>query len=1225
MTGDSSNRIELLDRLAEEFGQRYRRGERPRLQEYIDRHPDLADDIREVFPALVEMEQAERARQDSPQPETPAVPPPHQQVGDYRVLREIGRGGMGVVFEAEQISLKRRVALKVLPKAVAGGGKSLERFRREARAAARLNHTNIVPVFEVGQENEVCYYAMQFIPGQGLDQIIQELRRLRDGDQSAPPGPQAASLLTGCFDQPARNGEAWSPEPLGATPAVTADLGPGFSPADCAFKLQAPTSDSSAVLPGQVELSRVESDRRPYFQSVARVGHQVALALDYAHQRGIIHRDIKPSNLLLDGSGVVWVADFGLAKTEEDGLTETGTLAGTLRYMAPERFRGEGDARADIYALGLTLYEMLTLRPAFEARDPLELVERVTHQDPPRPCSLEPRVPRDLETVILKAIDRDPDRRYGTAAEMASDLRRFLDDEPVQARRLSVSERFTRWCRRNPAVASLVLLVVLVLVAGSAISTWFAVEADERAGEALGLSKENAGLAKTALDEKTRAEQKQKVAEANEQKARDLAGELAQRVNAEQVAKKLAQQREKEAHWNLYVARLFPMVRMWETHDYGQLERLLQESVPAQGESDYRGWEWYYFQEQCRQASKELRGVAPYLPAAAWCPTTGHIAVAATSGAIDIWNTRHEKVLHTYPPLDGPISRLAWGPDGNALACGHGKAVTILGLAERKVLRTIAAADTKLVRALAWSPDGRWLATGGDSTVISIWEVKDGSRFGTLQTPKPTEPNPPAAVYDLSWHPDGETLASGHSFTISRIWNVAQKKQLKAHRHFDFTAGGPVHAMACSPDGKRIALGGLNKVFLMDRDGNLLTSFAAHEGKIMTLRWSKDSARLLSAAEDESVKVWNVAQRKELFALRIHHTAVSQADWSPDEQTVLSCGSGVRLARLEVADRTATVIKVSSSPLEAVSWSPDGRWLAALGDDCKPRILDARSGQARTSFVMHQHKGYCGHGIAWNPDGSHIASIHANGYLFVHKWDSGELVHSSQGILPDVWYHSLAWSPDGKWLAVRHTLWGVYLWSTSDWTMQKTLNGKQQGRLNTCASAWSSDSRFLALGYASGKVEVHAIATEAVVATATVDPIGESYYGAIAWSPDSQVLAVGSQGGRLFFVAAATGRVLHSVGGHKGRINRAEWSPTGHRLATCGQDGTVKIWDRATGDHLLTLRCHATVNSLSWSPDGKRLAGCCGDGTVRIWGSPGMGVPSRSPTRLESGVLARGK
>jgi serine/threonine-protein kinase len=551
----SSGNYDLLDLLAEEFAARFRRGERPSLKEYTDRYPELADDIRTLFPALVDLEQADEARQEAPDDSTGSVPPPPApapapllQVGDYRMLREIGHGGMGVVYEAEQISLGRRVAVKILPPHVARDPKMLERFRREARAAARLHHTNIVPVFEVGREGDICYYAMQFIQGQGLDLVYEELRRLRgrpntagaerparpaSGTSTHPEWPAVdqvvRSLLTGRF------GDGPLTEELGGefhSGGGVTTAGPVRTEGDSRTDGQGAISSApahpappererepeparaQAVVLGGSQLSAVESGRRAYARSIALIGFQAAQALAYAHARGIIHRDIKPSNLLLDTAGVVWITDFGLAKSDDDGLTLTGDILGTLRYMAPERFRGMGDARSDVYGLGLTLYELLTLEPAFQAPDRLHLIEQIKSVEPVRPRLLDRRIPRDLETVVLKAIDKDPRRRYQTAEALAEDLRRFRDDEPILARRATAIECYARWARRNPGVAVLgaVLTAVLVLATLGSLAV--------------------AGRMATLAERQRRAAESERVARLAEGEAR--AHEAALRVQAEQ-------------------------------------------------------------------------------------------------------------------------------------------------------------------------------------------------------------------------------------------------------------------------------------------------------------------------------------------------------------------------------------------------------------------------------------------------------------------------------------------------------------------------------------------------------------------------------------------------------------------------------------------------------------------------------------------------------------------
>jgi predicted Ser/Thr protein kinase/tetratricopeptide (TPR) repeat protein len=307
---------------------------------------------------------------------------------------------MGVVYEAEQISLGRRVALKILPRHSPLGSGRLERFQREAQAAARLHHTNIVPLMGIGDAEGIHFIVMQFIDGRGLDAVIREWN---------PPDDAEATALT-------------------------------------------------------------PSALRERLRCVARIGVQAAEAIQYAHDQGILHRDIKPANILIDQHRDAWITDFGLAKLAQgDNLTKTGDIVGTLAYMAPERFHSAGDARSDVYSLGLTLYELLTLEAAFHDQDPSRLIQRICEGQAPPPRSLNPSIPADLETIVLKAIAREPEHRYATAGAVAEDLKRFLDDRPILARRASVFEQAVRWCRRNRAVAALAATAAASLLAAAVI------------------------------------------------------------------------------------------------------------------------------------------------------------------------------------------------------------------------------------------------------------------------------------------------------------------------------------------------------------------------------------------------------------------------------------------------------------------------------------------------------------------------------------------------------------------------------------------------------------------------------------------------------------------------------------------------------------------------------------------------------------------------------------
>src|SRR5579883_700568 len=486
MPSSDSSRDALLEQLAEEFVERHRRGERPPLSEYTNRYPDLADEIRDLFPALVQIENLKPEAGDLTGAFVPTRSPEEEHLperfGEFRILRQVGQGGMGIVYEAEQESLGRHVALKVLPRQALLKTTYLERFRREAKASGRLHHTIIVPVFGVGEHDGTHYYAMQFIVGEGLDKVLRDLRRLRATPAvrtvaaSLDEASVAKSLLTGRFVA----AQTTSPELPAASPAP-------------------PSPPSSDGPHGSSTLSAGGAESN-YFRGVARLALQAAEALAYAHRQGILHRDIKPSNMLLDQQGTVWITDFGLAKAEgTDDLTQTGDIVGTIRFMAPERFEGRSLPQSDVYALGLTLYELLTLRPAFDDRNRGRLVEKVLHEPPVPPRKIDPHIPRDLETVVLKCMAKDPAERYGSAEALAEDVRRFLADRPISARRSTWRERTWRWCRRNPAVAGLAAAMSAILLLGTIVATFFAVKADANARQAEANEKQ-------AKDEKREAE-----------------------------------------------------------------------------------------------------------------------------------------------------------------------------------------------------------------------------------------------------------------------------------------------------------------------------------------------------------------------------------------------------------------------------------------------------------------------------------------------------------------------------------------------------------------------------------------------------------------------------------------------------------------------------------------------------------------------------------------------
>jgi serine/threonine protein kinase len=441
-----------LARALEDFLAECREGQAPDRSAFLARHPEIADALGECLDGLAFVQSAAPyVPPEAVRGERPAGAPeplgPRAMLGDFRIIRQVGRGGMGVVFEAEQLSLGRRVALKVLPFASALDPRQRQRFQVEAQAAACLHHTHIVPVYSVGCDRGTHYYAMQFIEGRTLGDLIAELRAAADEAASGKrPGREPAP--------DAEDGPTPSPSPSPGRGSGTAWPRPG----------------AASISPGGTTSTR----SRTFLRGAARLGVEAAEALEHAHGLGILHRDIKPSNLMVDNRGSLWVTDFGLARVADDSsLTRSGDLLGTLRYMSPEQAQarhGIVDERSDLYALGATLYELLTLRPAFDAKERHELLRKIVEEEPVPPRRINPAVPRDLETIVLKALAKEPQARYTTASELADDLNRFLDDQPVHARRPSPWQRAVKFARRHRAVLATALTVLfLAMAVGSAL------------------------------------------------------------------------------------------------------------------------------------------------------------------------------------------------------------------------------------------------------------------------------------------------------------------------------------------------------------------------------------------------------------------------------------------------------------------------------------------------------------------------------------------------------------------------------------------------------------------------------------------------------------------------------------------------------------------------------------------------------------------------------------
>jgi WD40 repeat protein/serine/threonine protein kinase len=1131
MSAPHSDR-EPVERLAEEFAERYRRGERPSLTEYVERYPDLGAEIRELFPALVLMEQFGSVAGPDGGPAAAEGRGP-QQLGEYRILREVGRGGMGVVYEAVQESLGRHVALKVLPFHGLLGATHLERFRREARVAARLHHTNIVPVFGVGEHQGVHYYAMQFIHGQGLDAVLHELRQMR-GPGSAKPGAAgdgglsasiAEGLMTGCF----RHGGPTA----GAVPgSVTQPTG------------TAAGGPSSLACPSEAQ----------FYRGVARVGVQVAEALAYAHQHGVLHRDVKPSNLLLDNRGTVWVTDFGLAKADgSDELTSPGDIVGTVRYMAPERFRGEADPRSDVYGLGTTLYELLTLSPAFDDTDRARLIGRVTHEDPPRPRQRDARIPRDLETIILKAMAREPADRYPGAEALAEDLRRFLADRPIQARRSSRPERAWRWCRRNPVVAGLTAAVACSLLLGTAVSILFAFDAREKLYHSL----------------------------VGEARALRLLRESGYRPR---VWERLQQAR-----------RLVTPGR--------DLDELRREAVACMG--DFVGLEPKVW---------EVPGIgkAGGGQRLALHPDGSPLALGLDDGTVLVCDPATGGELDRLPAHRAGVSAVAFAPDGTHLVTGDRQGTVHVWErdAAGKWARTPRPLKVTLPLhpplfgndlAVAIRPSGRQVAVCPARGTATVWDLADGSLVAELQGPNGAGLSGPA------WSPDGRLLAVGYFATGEEesgvlVWDVAENRRVEGPLNL-----GSVFTVAFSPDGRSLAAG-CNEgfgVFDTSDPSHVRRQYRVPGDQARSLAFSPDGQRLFLASEVLGVvRILDLAADRPVAALQ-HPGGPFAVALSPDGNTLFAL-SRKSLRRWDLrAPAEKLVLSGHAGGVPGLAFSSDGRLLASAGKDETVKVWDPVTGEKVKDLPLRGKV----QAVAFSPDSRTLATADWSGDL--RLWDVPTwTAQTVPGHDLDKWIWTVAFSRDGTWFAAGGKD-GLRVWRVPGrgegaappgpplQALPKVVDGEK-----ITAVCFSPDSKRLA--WVSRGADGDRCISLGDLPDLHARPLPArpaNFVLPLAFSSDSRHLTFVGDKDVVEVWDVVSGRQVASYGSEDLLSGNGviALSADGAWLASAG-NRAVTVWDTESHKLLLALPEEgSTVWALAWSPDRELLAVSSSDGGPVIW------------------------
>ncbi len=1228
-----------FDQLAEEFTKRVRRGEEPPISEFTRRHPELADEIRRVFPSIILIERLkpandikDEASRSSADQRIKSMP---ERLGDYRLIREIGRGGMGVVYEAEQESLGRRVAVKVLSASARADPSRVRRFEREARATARLHHTNIVPVFGVGEQDGTAYYVMQLIPGLGLDAVLADLKRIlrpetavsgdlfcaaNDVDHDPENGRDttlasgwtamdvARSMLSGAYldekrDVPTALDRNEQPDPTA----------PSWNLTDKRFR--AGTGEFGWSSDSQ--RSRMTRVSQQFFHGVAHIGIQIAEALDYANKVGVLHRDIKPSNLLLDPRGNVWVTDFGLAKVAEtDDLTQTGEVVGTIRYIAPERFRGICDARSDLYSLGLTLYELLSLRPAFEAADRHDLIRKVSHESPPSLKKLVPSLPADLETIIIKTIARERSDRYASAQELADDLRRFVEYRPIRARRASRTDLAWRWCLRNPVVAGLATALLLVLSVGTIVSTSLAINARSEAGRA--------GLA----------------------------------ADRSRQAEAVAREEADRTRHALYDADLRLASELWDSYDgaAGQVSSLLEAHVPDGKEPDLREFAWHY--QHSLMTSSALATVPP-LPA----PTNlnggrsspqvafadDRLIVLDGKGELTTWELEQNRPVRTRAlGYDGGLPLAALSPDGRTAACvgPSGNLVRLFDVTSGKFLGELAM--TRPLTFLAFSCDGRTIAATSDDLTARIWNVDNRTLIRSI-LPRS------ATARDIAVSRDGRLLALADHPTKFRI------------ALYDFDAALPrvidgsmtIQSIAFAPDGKSLAASdfrGTVKVRNTSKEGSAEQIIDSLVGYVTRLAYSPSGAELAIGGADGQVVVWDLRRHEAVRRAKGHLAPVGALAFSADGRLLATADDmgSIRVWETRRRSDLARFAQHPGAPVNAVcaAYSPDGQWLATgfgrLVWIWNPRAAEAIRWLGATTGIVTR--------IAFSSDGKLLAVGDSASRVKLFQFPGGRLIRTLYGWPPGTTMTrgtvaALAFSPDGSAVAAgfggRFTGFNNYGFQIIKvWNLANDDEPRQwEAHANSVtAILFTPDGSRMATASHDGSVKLWEASTGKELQNMRWDKSAahrrqssrsaeneatffSSQFFSAAISRDGKMLATGRADGLIVLWNLASGKPRSVIQGHNGRVSDLAFSPDNRTLASAGTDRLIKVWDAQTDRELRALRGHRNwLTSVAFAPDGASIASLDIDGALAVWGGtaplarPGLRPPI-APSQQEIGPV----
>ena len=1101
---ESSDRIdEIIDR----FTKAIRSGNTPSLSSFVNEFPDLESEIRELLPLVSMVEGAGKDSADHSQPERERLPP---KIDGYRIIQEIGRGGMGVVYEAEQLSPRRRVAIKVL--SFSTDRLARERFRREADSAAQLQHANVIPVFEVGQTAaDVIYYSMQLIEGFALDQIRDQLSSFRS---TAPNRNSLSDIARSLID----------------TRRVNASNG-------SSLQLR-----RSFV---QIDSRSKEQEASTYYHNVAAIIAQVAEAVDYSHAKGIIHRDIKPSNVLIDKTGQVWVSDFGLAKFEDDDLTRTGDIVGSVRYMSPERFEGKCDERADIYSLGVTLYELLTLQPPFSSPDKLQIIQQICSRDPIAPSVIDRRIPIDLETIVLKAMSKEPERRYSTAGELAQDLMRFVGDLPIRARRMSRFEKTLRWASRNRTLAASLLLTTVACVLSIV------------------------GLSLLASTRET-ARRNESVMRGREESAR---------LSAE--AEALANQQ------NLYFANINLAARSLETAGgVVRTRKTVREWNPMDHPLLDIGWEWSFLASKVDPELLVIRG-KKNICWHDWNRDIDNPKLSFVDGnrvtVIDLpkGSESFNRRLNFSPSCgmwlgpnelaiggeSGQIQRIRLDIDAIEPCLKLSHKITEMRL-NAKQTQVAISAHRKL-----------YVINLNEGQFSEPREILDFRGFGRLE---------------FSWHPHEDKLAAMRSARDFVVLDTNEKGSCMTR------PTGLTHTIRWSHDGSKILTGGSNgTVSVFDVvGGSVERSLKLHRHYVQAIALANQSHRMTSAGSDRTVAIWDLASSKPQANLFGAEDSIVQLRISKCDQWVSAIGSDNSLrvwnfpSSAEIASyklqtwgdcQHAIAIHPANSRVSAV----EGK--SKIVSFTKEHDLQQASNVYRRSLEQELQDGYIS-ALAWTPQGDRLLwSSHKDfGWFEINKEASEE----PTSMKADFQIASFGISPDSN----RVARGGSEGFDILDMQSRKVIFHHRIDGARIKAIEFTPDGNWIVAG-GYGALRVYQVDPSKLVRRIETTGITTR----VSFSPDGKTLAVSSGSGVVYLVDFLSGKQIGTLEGHSQGVFSVDWHPGGKRIASGGSDGTVRIWDAKSRREVLAFRAEPTpVLSVEWSNDGQSLVSVTAEGEIAI-------------------------